>query len=76
MTILPKKLYRSGTVSDDKADQLKSTEIISDADVGRATDLKERMESAQKILVEKWKPVQDDIAKLGMNYHESLGRHH
>jgi hypothetical protein len=27
------------------------------------------MDAAQKTLAEKWKPIQDDLAKLGMNYH-------
>lgn len=55
----------------DTADKLKAKEIISTEDVGRAIDLKTRMEEAQKILADKWKPIQDDLAKLGMNYHES-----
>lgn len=54
-----------------KADALKQSQLISDADLGRAIELKERMDAAQKTLADKWKPVQDDLAKLGMNYHES-----
>lgn len=54
-----------------RADALSKTQIISPEDVGRAIDLKERMDAAQKTLADKWKPIQDDLAKLGMNYHES-----
>jgi hypothetical protein len=54
-----------------RADAIKKTQLISDEDLGRAQDLQRRMDAAQKILAEKWKPVQDDLAKLGTNYHES-----
>ncbi|KYK45161.1 hypothetical protein A1D31_11050 [Bradyrhizobium liaoningense] len=54
-----------------RADAINKTQLISDEDLGRAQDLQRRMDAAQKILADKWKPVQDDIAKLGMNYHES-----
>jgi lambda family phage tail tape measure protein len=53
------------------ADAINKSQIISPEDIGRAVELKERMEAAQKILAEKWKPIQDDLASLGMNYHES-----
>jgi hypothetical protein len=54
-----------------RADALSKTKIVSEEDLGRAVELKERMEAAQKVLSEKWKPVQDDLARLGVNYHES-----
>jgi lambda family phage tail tape measure protein len=54
-----------------RADAISQAKLVSDEDVARAIDLKERMEAAQKILAERWKPVQDDLAKLGMNYEES-----
>lgn len=54
-----------------RADAMSKTQLISQEDVGRAIELKERMEAAEKILSEKWKPIQDDLAKLGTNYHES-----
>ncbi|WP_438274390.1 hypothetical protein [Nitrobacter sp.] len=53
------------------ADAINKAQIISSEDIGRAVELKERMEAAQKILAEKWKPIQDDLASAGMNYHES-----
>lgn len=54
-----------------RADAMSKTQIISEDDLGRAIELKERMEGAQKVLAEKWKPIQDDLAQLGMNYHAS-----
>lgn len=54
-----------------RADALKASQLISDEDLGRAVELKRRMDDAQKVLADKWKPVQDDLAKLGTNYHES-----
>lgn len=54
-----------------RADALNRLQIVSAEDLGRAVDLKERLEAAQKVLSEKWKPIQDDLAKMGMSYHES-----
>lgn len=54
-----------------RADALKQTQLISDADLGRAQELTRRMDAAQKILAERWKPVQDDLAAAGTNYHEN-----
>jgi len=53
------------------ADKIKATELISQEQVGQAIELKNRMEEAQKVLADKFKPIQDDLAKLGVNYHES-----
>jgi lambda family phage tail tape measure protein len=54
-----------------RADAMSKAKIISEDDLGRAIELKERMEAAERVLAEKWKPIQDDLAKLGMNYHAS-----
>lgn len=54
-----------------RADAMSKAEIISPDDIGRAIELKKRMDQAQKILAEKWKPIQDDLAQLGVNYHAS-----
>jgi hypothetical protein len=54
-----------------RADALSKTKIISDEDLGRAVDMKQGLEAAQKVLSEKWKPIQDDLAKVGITYHES-----
>lgn len=53
------------------AQKLSADKIISDEQVGQAIQLKTRLEDAQKVLAEKFKPIQDDLAKLGTNYHES-----
>ena len=53
------------------ADKLSASKIVSEEEIGRAIDLKTRLEDAQKILAERFKPIQDDLAKLGMNYQES-----
>lgn len=53
------------------ADKLSSSQIVSEEEIARAVDLKNRMEDAQKVLADRFKPIQDDLAKLGMNYHES-----
>lgn len=52
-----------------RADAMSKTAIISQEDVGRAIELKNRMEAAEKVLSEKWKPIQDDLAAAGTNYH-------
>lgn len=54
-----------------RAETMSNAKLISPEDIGRAIELKDRMEAAQKILAERWKPIQDDLAQLGMNYHES-----
>lgn len=53
------------------ADKLAASKIVSDEEIGRAIDLKNRLEDAQKVLAERFKPIQDDLAKLGMNYESS-----
>lgn len=53
------------------ADKLAASKIVSDEEIGRAIDLKNRLEEAQKVLAERFKPIQDDLAKLGTNYHQN-----
>lgn len=53
------------------ADKISSEKIISDEQLAQAITLKTRLEDAQKVLSEKFKPIQDDLAKLGVNYHQS-----
>lgn len=55
----------------DTADKLARSKIVSDEEIGRAIDLKNRFEEAQKVLTERFKPIQADLAKLGMNYQDS-----
>ena len=52
-----------------RADAINKSEIISLDDIGRAVELKERMDAAQQVLANKWKPIQGDLAAAGMNYH-------
>jgi hypothetical protein len=54
-----------------RADAISKSEIISAEDIGRAVELKNQMEAAQKVLADKWKPIQEDLASLGMNYEAS-----
>ncbi|HVV43185.1 MAG TPA: hypothetical protein VHC94_19215 [Nitrobacter sp.] len=54
-----------------RADAMSKAQLVSPEDVGRAIELKERMDAAQQTLATKWKPIQDDLAKVGMNYHEA-----
>jgi len=54
-----------------RADAISKSEIISPEDIGRAVELKNQMEAAQKVLADKWKPIQEDLASLGMNYEAS-----
>ena len=53
------------------ADKMSATKIISDEQVGQAIQLKTRLEEAEKVLAERLKPIQDDLAKLGVQYHQS-----
>lgn len=53
------------------ADKLAASKIVTEEEIGRAVDLKNRLDDAQKILTERMKPIQDDLAKLGTNYYES-----
>lgn len=53
------------------ADKIAASQIVSPEEIARAIDLKNRLEEAQKVLAERFKPIQDDLAKLGMEYQES-----
>lgn len=53
------------------AQKISAEKIVTEEQLGQAIQLKTRLEEAQKILAEKFKPIQDDLAKLGVNYHES-----
>lgn len=53
------------------ADKLSASKIISDDQVAQAIQLKTRLEDAEKVLAERFKPIQDDLAKLGVQYHQS-----
>ncbi|MFZ2652026.1 MAG: hypothetical protein WA210_18160 [Burkholderiaceae bacterium] len=53
------------------ADRVKPATIVSEADVAYAAELKRRMDATEETLRNKWKPIQDDLTRLGMNYQES-----
>lgn len=55
----------------ERADKLAATSIISADDISRAVDLQARLDAAHKTLSEKFKPIQNDLASLGLNYHEN-----
>ncbi|WP_316394946.1 hypothetical protein [Bradyrhizobium sp. 33ap4] len=50
-----------------KTDAMSKAEIVSQDDIGRVIQLRDRMNEAQQILADKWKPVQRDMAELGLN---------
>lgn len=54
-----------------KADAMSKAEIVSQEDIGRAIQLRDRMDEAQKILAEKWVPLQKDMAQLGINFKDN-----
>lgn len=53
------------------AQKISAEKIISDEQVAKAIELKSRLEDAQKVLADKFKPIQDDLAKLGTQYHQN-----
>lgn len=55
----------------DAADKLNSTQIVSDADVGRALDLQRRYDAAVAILEQRWHPIQDLLTAAGIKMHEA-----
>jgi hypothetical protein len=55
----------------DNADKIAASQIVSPEEIARAIDLKNRLEEAQRLLAERFKPIQNDLAKLGMEYQES-----
>jgi hypothetical protein len=54
-----------------KADAMSKSEIVSQEDIGRAIQLRDRMDEAQKIFAEKWVPIQKDMAQLGINFKDN-----
>lgn len=54
-----------------RAAAVAALDIISEADINQAADLKFRLEEAHKVLAERFKPIQQDLISLGLNYHEN-----
>lgn len=52
------------------ADAIKSTELISQADIGNALVLQNRLDAAEKILSERWHPIQNILVGLGLKMRE------
>lgn len=44
----------------------KAAELVSAADIGRATELQNRLDAAEKILSQRWHPIQDLLTKGGI----------
>lgn len=44
----------------------KATELVSAADIGRATELQNRLDAAEKILSQRWHPIQDLLTQAGI----------
>jgi hypothetical protein len=53
------------------ANGISASKIVPDEQIGQAIELKNQLTAAQQLLSERWKPIQDDLAKLGMNYEQS-----
>lgn len=53
------------------ADAISKAELVSGADVAHATELRDRLDAAEKILSERWHPVQDALTALGIKFREA-----
>jgi hypothetical protein len=53
------------------AQKIEATKLIDAEQINNAVDLKNRIDEAQKILAEKWLPIQKDLVGLGIAYEES-----
>jgi hypothetical protein len=49
-----------------KADAMSKAEIVSQDDIGRVIQIRDKIDEAQRILADKWKPIQADMAELGL----------
>lgn len=48
------------------AERVKDTELVSNEEIGRASELKARYDAAVKILETRWHPIQDALTQLGI----------
>jgi hypothetical protein len=53
------------------ADAISKDELVSSADVQNAVDLQNRLDAAEKILSQRWHPVQDLLTQLGIKFREA-----
>nr|WP_143846002.1 hypothetical protein [Bradyrhizobium cosmicum]QDP27012.1 hypothetical protein FNV92_34880 [Bradyrhizobium cosmicum] len=54
----------------ESADEISAKELISAGDIQRAVDLQNRLDAAEKILSQRWHPVQDLLTQLGIKMKE------
>lgn len=54
----------------ESADEISSKELVSAGDIQRATDLRDRLDAAEKILSQRWHPIQDILTNLGIKMRE------
>lgn len=53
-----------------KTAEVKPVDIVSDAEISRAVDLENRLDAAEKILSQRWHPIQKALTELGVQMHE------
>lgn len=53
------------------ADKIKATELVSDADIGRALEMQNRYDAAVKILEMRWHPIQNLLTSAGIAMHST-----
>lgn len=71
---LLERLRTSGTTLKDiqtTADEIKPADIVSQEQIAYAVQLKTRLDDANEVIANKFKPVQKDLTQLGLNYQES-----
>jgi hypothetical protein len=52
------------------ADKISGKDLISAGDIQRATELQDRLDAAEKILSQRWHPIQDILTQLGIKMRE------
>jgi hypothetical protein len=71
---LLERLRTSGSTLKDlqaTADAIKPADIVGPEEIGYALELKRRLDDANEVIANKFKPVQKDLTQLGLNYQES-----
>jgi hypothetical protein len=53
------------------ADAIKPADIVGPEEIGYALELKRRLDDANEVIANKFRPVQKDLTQLGLNYQES-----
>jgi hypothetical protein len=55
----------------ESAKAVEAVKLVSQDDINRAVDLTNRLDAAQKLLADRWVPLQRELLKLGLDYNES-----